>query len=74
MFIGKYCGQERPPPSPPPPWEGRRNKLLPCFFKNMEEISFDSQKILHCKNQRVSKKLRSKHEELTFTIRYNLVD
>ena len=68
-IIGKCSGQERHHPQ-----VGRRNKLLPCFFKNREEISFDTQKNLHGKNQRVFKKQRSKHEELTFTIRNNLVD
>ena len=41
--IGKYSGQEHPPP-PPHPRVGGRNKLLPCFFKNREEISFDQKK------------------------------
>ena len=40
------------------------------------EISFDPQKILYGKNQRVfkTKKQRSKHEELTCTVRNNLAD
>ena len=47
--IGKYSGQEHPP--------GRgRNKLLPFFFKNREEISFHLKKHLHGKNQRASLK------------------
>ena len=41
------------PPPPPPPLGGGRNKLLPCFFKNWEEISFDPKEKLHGKNQRV---------------------
>ena len=40
------------------------------------EKRFEPQKILHGKNQRVfkTKKQRSKHEELTCTVRNNLAD
>ena len=58
----------------PPLYVGGRNKLLPCFFKKQEINNFWPKKNLHDKNQRVSRKQRSKHEELTITIRYNLVD
>ena len=33
-----------PYPQPPSPRVGGRNKLLPCYFKNREEISFDPKK------------------------------
>ena len=33
---------------------GGGNKLLPCFFKSRDEISFDQKKNLHGKNERVS--------------------
>ena len=44
------------PRAPPLPWVGGRNKMLSCFFKSREEISFDPKKILHGKNQSVSLK------------------
>ena len=34
--IDKYSGREHPLPQ-----VGGRNKLLPCLFKNKEQISFD---------------------------------
>ena len=45
------------------PWVGGRNKLLSCFFKNREEISFDPKNILHGKNQRVSLKNSSSYSK-----------
>ena len=47
--------------SAPPPQVWGRNKLLPCFFKNRDEISFVPSKKLHGKNQRVSLKNSSLH-------------
>ena len=54
----------------------KNNRSPPRVGGGGEEISFDPQKILHGKNQRVfkTKKQRSKHEELTCTVRNNLAD
>ena len=53
-----------------------KNNRSPPRVGGGGEISFDPQKILHGKNQRVfkTKKQRSKHEELTCTVRNNLAD
>ena len=47
--------------SAPPLQVWGRNKLLSCFFKNRDEISFVPPKKLHGKNQRVSLKNSSLH-------------
>ena len=54
----------------------KNNRSPPRVGGGGGEISFDPQKILHGKNQRVfkTKKQRSKHEELTCTVRNNLAD
>ena len=54
----------------------KNNHSPPQGWGGGGEISFDPQKILHGKNQRVfkTKKQRSKHEELTCTVRNNLAD
>ena len=54
----------------------KNNRSPPRVGGGGGEISFEPQKILHGKNQRVfkTKKQRSKHEELTCTVRNNLAD
>ena len=75
ISIGKYSGQEWPPLPPPTGGGGGGGGEISCFpvFEKTEEISFDTKKDSHGKIQRVSKNQISKHEDLTFTIRNNLV-
>ena len=70
--ISKYSGV----PFPLAPGWGRGEISASLFFrsKTMKKEALAPSKNLHGKNQRVCKNQRSRHEEMTFTIRDNLVD